>query len=253
MFLVIENVTKMFPSKKRNILALKDFSLTVDKGEFVCLLGPSGCGKTTLINLIAGLDQPTSGNISLNNKRITRPGTDRVVMFQEPALLPWLKVHENIAFGMKMAGYSAQTCRTKTIELLETVKLQDFSDVYIHQLSGGMKQRVSLARTFSMDADVMLMDEPFSALDAHTRLILQDELINLRKKNGKTILFITHSPEEACRLSDRIVLVRQRPGSVKDIVIVPQDMKEKMDAGKDRAMIDQITNSLLDEVTNHVP
>ena len=174
MSLKIENVSKMYPNTKKAIL--KDVSLEVMPGEFVCLVGPSGCGKSTLLNLIAGLELPSEGKITLNGKEITGPGSDRVVMFQEPALFPWLNVIDNVKFGMKAAGMEEREQEERAEKYLRMVHLLNYRNYKISELSGGMRQRAALARALTMDSQVLLMDEPFSALDKQTKNILRDEI-----------------------------------------------------------------------------
>lgn len=215
MSLVIEKVTKDYFRKNLSIHVLDEVKLQVKKGEFVCLLGPSGCGKSTLLNIIAGLDQATSGEVSLNGRRISEPGPDRVVMFQESALFPWLKVIDNVEFGMKLNGIPKEERHEKALKYLKMVHLTRFQNSYIHELSGGMKQRVALARALALDSEILLMDEPFAALDSQTKSILQNELQRIWSETHKTIIFVTHSVEEAVLLADRIVVMAANPGRVK--------------------------------------
>jgi NitT/TauT family transport system ATP-binding protein len=197
------------------LLALDNIHLKVSPGEFVCVVGPSGCGKSTLLHLIAGLHQQTSGSILVDDKPVDGPGTDRILIFQELGLFPWLTVGDNVAFGMKMKGI-AKTERIEKIQYyLRLVHLSQFKDSYTHQLSGGMRQRVALARALATEPDVLLMDEPFAALDAQTRDLLHDELERIWAETGRTIIFVTHNVREAVRLGDRVVLMTFRPGRVK--------------------------------------
>src|SRR4029077_14285115 len=197
------------------LLALEDINLKVNPGEFVCVVGPSGCGKSTLLHLIAGLQQPTSGHVLIDDKLVDGPGTDRILIFQELGLFPWLTVGENVEFGMKMKGISKAQRQEKTQYYLRLVHLGKFKDRYIHQLSGGMRQRVALARALATEPDVLLMDEPFAALDAQTRDLLHDELERIWAETGRTIIFVTHNVREAVRLGDRVALITFRPGRVK--------------------------------------
>lgn len=215
MSLIIENVAKNFTINKKEKIILDKINLNINNGEFVCLLGPSGCGKSTLLNIIAGLEKASEGRVILNGKEIKGPGTDIAVMFQEPALFPWLKVIDNVIFGMKMKGLSKEECNQKAIEYLRMVHLTKFKDSYIHQLSGGMKQRVALARALSINSEVLLMDEPFSAIDSQTRNILQLELQQIWWKTKKTIIFVTHNVEEAVVLSDRVIVMATAHGKIK--------------------------------------
>ncbi|MGA8700017.1 MAG: ABC transporter ATP-binding protein [Candidatus Sulfotelmatobacter sp.] len=197
------------------MLALDDINLQVKAGEFLCIVGPSGCGKSTLLHLIAGLHQQTSGEVLVDGKRVEGPGTDRILIFQELGLFPWLTVGDNIQFGMKMKGIGKGEREEKTRYYLRLVHLSQFKDSYTHQLSGGMRQRVALARALATEPDVLLMDEPFAALDAQTRDLLHDELERIWAETGRTIIFVTHNVREAIRLGDRVVLLTFRPGRVK--------------------------------------
>jgi len=197
------------------LLALDHINLQVKPGEFLCIVGPSGCGKSTLLHLIAGLHQQTSGQVLVDGHPVQGTGTDRILIFQEHGLFPWLKVGENVEFGMKMKGVSKTEREEKTAYYLRLVHLAKFKDSYIHQLSGGMRQRVAIARALATEPDVLLMDEPFAALDAQTRDLLHDELERIWSETGRTIIFVTHNVREAIRLGDRVVLLTFRPGRVK--------------------------------------
>jgi NitT/TauT family transport system ATP-binding protein len=197
------------------LLALDHINLEVHTGEFVCIVGPSGCGKSTLLHLIAGLQQQTYGRILIDGKPVQGPGTDRIMIFQEHGLFPWLTVGQNVEFGMKMKGVLTAERKEKTRYYLRLVHLAKFENSYIHQLSGGMRQRVAIARALATEPDVLLMDEPFAALDAQTRDLLHDELERIWSETGRTIIFVTHNVREAIRLGDRVVLLTFRPGRVK--------------------------------------
>jgi NitT/TauT family transport system ATP-binding protein len=197
------------------LLALDNINLEVKPGEFLCIVGPSGCGKSTLLHLIAGLHQQTSGRILVDGKPVAGPGPDRILIFQELGLFPWLKVGGNVEFGLKMKNVSKAEREEKVQYYLRLVHLSKFKDSYIHQLSGGMRQRVALARALATEPDVLLMDEPFAALDAQTRDLLHDELERLWAETGRTIIFVTHNVREAVRLGDRVALLTFRPGRVK--------------------------------------
>ena len=197
------------------LLALEGINLDVRAGEFLCIVGPSGCGKSTLLHLIAGLQAPTSGRILVDGTPIEGPGTDRILIFQDHGLFPWLTVGQNVEFGMKMKGLPKAERRDKTQNYLRLVHLGKFENSYIHQLSGGMRQRVAIARALAAEPDVLLMDEPFAALDAQTRDLLHDELERIWSNTGRTIIFVTHNVREAVRLGDRVVLLTFRPGRVK--------------------------------------
>lgn len=213
--LVLEGVYKYFSSSGTNRLVLENINLRVKSGEFVCLVGPSGCGKSTLLSIIAGLEKADRGRVYKDGKEITAAGPDRVVMFQEAALFPWLKVIENVEYGLKIAGIPKEVRREKALRYLKMVHLSRFADSYPHQLSGGMRQRVALARALAVDSDVLLMDEPFAALDAQTRYLLHRELQEIWQVTGKTIVFVTHSVEEAVLLADRVVVMAAHPGRIK--------------------------------------
>jgi NitT/TauT family transport system ATP-binding protein len=195
--------------------ALQNIDLEIEQGEFVCIVGPSGCGKSTLLHLIAGLDRPTTGEIIVDGGPVKGPGTDRILLFQELGLFPWLTVRQNVEFGLKMAGVSKAERRDRARVFLRMVHLSHFEDHYIHQLSGGMKQRVALARSLALRPKILLMDEPFAALDAQTRDMLHDELERIWKETSPTIVFVTHNVREAVRLGDRVLLMSFRPGRIK--------------------------------------
>lgn len=195
--------------------ALADVNLTINKGEFVCLLGPSGCGKSTLLNILAGLLEPSSGEIYFDEKTSKEIGQERAMVFQEGALFPWLTVIENVEFGMIIKGMKKNLAREKALEYLKMVHLTKFADSFIHELSGGMKQRVSIARALTLDSELLLMDEPFSALDSQTKSILQMEVQKIWYETGKTIVFVTHNIEEAVLLADRVIVMGTNPGHIK--------------------------------------
>jgi NitT/TauT family transport system ATP-binding protein len=213
--IVIDKVEKVFRGKEREVVALRDINLEIAKGEFVCLLGPSGCGKSTLLNAVAGFSLPSSGTISVDGQPIAQPGPDRGMVFQEYALFPWMTVAQNIAFGLEVQKLPKNEIAARIDRLLDTLKLKDFRDRFPKDLSGGMRQRVAIARVLAIDSPILLMDEPFGALDALTRRNLQDELLRIWAGVGKTILFVTHSIEESIYLSDRIVVMTYRPGTIK--------------------------------------
>jgi NitT/TauT family transport system ATP-binding protein len=195
--------------------AVENVKLNIEEGQFVCFVGPSGCGKSTLLNIIAGLDKPTKGEVILNGRRVTEPGPDRILVFQDNALFPWLKVIDNVQFGLKIAGVEKQKRYQISMHYLEMMELTKFAEAYTYQLSGGMKQRVSLARALVMDPEILLMDEPFAALDSQTRDLLLVELQLIWAKTRKTILFVTHNISESVCLGDRVIVFTNRPGKVK--------------------------------------
>lgn len=217
----IENLRKVFEVRGGgNVVALNDVSFSVREGEFVCIVGPSGCGKTTLLKIIAGLERPTSGVVTLDGKPVSGPGRDRCMVFQEYALFPWRTVLKNITFGLENLGIPKEERLKIAKRYIELVGLRGFEDRYPHELSGGMKQRVGIARALAIEPEVLLMDEPFGSLDAQTRNMLQKELLEIWEKTQKTILFVTHSVDEAVFLADKIVVLSARPAVVKEILEV---------------------------------
>jgi len=216
----IRGVRKVFASGGAEVVALDGIDLDVAPGELVCLLGPSGCGKSTLLNAVAGFAPPTAGTIVANGRPATAPGPDRAMVFQEYALFPWMTVERNVAFGLEMKGASRAEIRATVDRLLAMLHLRDFRARFPKDLSGGMRQRVAIARVLAIDPPMLLMDEPFGALDALTRRNLQDELLRIWAELGKTILFVTHGIEESIYLADRVVVMTYRPGTVKRIVPV---------------------------------
>ena len=210
----IAGVSKTFRTGAGEIHALADASLTIDKGEFVCLIGASGCGKSTLLRLIGGFEIPSAGSVKMCGARVTGPGPDRGMVFQDYALFPWLTVRGNIAFGPKARGLSRKEVHAASDHFIEMVGLARFADAYPHQLSGGMRQRVAIARVLANNARVILMDEPFGALDAMTRERLQEELLELWQRTSLTVIFVTHAIEEAILLADRVVIMTPGPGRI---------------------------------------
>ena len=201
-------------------MALQDVNLTVKESEFVMIVGPSGCGKTTLINIIGGLDEATSGEVLLDGKPVSAPGVDRGMVFQGYSLFPWLNVQKNIEFGLKMKGIPAAERADQAKKYIELVGLKGFETALPKQLSGGMKQRVAIARTLANEPEVLLMDEPFGALDAQTRVVMQELLADISRRTGTTILFITHDIDEAVLLGERVYVMSRRPGTVRDVIEV---------------------------------
>ncbi|STQ91608.1 ABC transporter ATP-binding protein [Iodobacter fluviatilis] len=216
----IAQVSKIFKTPGDDVVALRDINLEIPNGQFVCLLGPSGCGKSTLLNAVAGFSHPTSGSITVDGSLIKDTGPDRGMVFQEYALFPWMTVEQNIAFGLTIQKMPQELIDSKVAELLETLKLVEFRKRFPKDLSGGMRQRVAIARILALNSPIMLMDEPFGALDALTRRSLQDELLKIWQEHKKTILFVTHSIEESIYLADRIIVLTYRPGTVKRDVLV---------------------------------
>lgn len=212
--LCIKGITKRFAGRGNAVLALDDINLEVEDGEFVVLIGPSGCGKSTLLNIVAGLDPADAGEIWENDRLVTGPGRERGVVFQEHGLFPWLTAQKNVEFGLKQMGVSASERAERASHFLHLVHLSRFRDSYLHELSGGMRQRVAIARALALDPGVLLMDEPFSALDAQTREDLYSILQEIWERTRKTIVFVTHNVREAACLGDRIVLMSPRPGRI---------------------------------------
>jgi NitT/TauT family transport system ATP-binding protein len=212
--LKIEGVSKIFPGRAGVIEALRPVDVDVAAGEFVCLLGPSGCGKSTLLSIIAGLESPSDGLVSADGRIVRGPGTDRVLLFQEAALFPWLDVQHNVEFGLRQAGIPAKKRAATAQRFIELVHLKGFERSYVHQLSGGMRQRVAIARALAIDPAILLMDEPFGALDALTRDRLHIELESIWASTRKTVLFVTHNVREAVALGDRVLVFSPRPGRI---------------------------------------
>lgn len=220
--IIVDHVFKHFHTQKKMLTAVEDISLRVKNGEFVCLLGPSGCGKTTLLNLIAGFEFPDQGEILVDGHVVTEPGSDRMVMFQESALFPWLDVLENILFGLKLKHYlTKKEQKEKAQFFLQLVGLEKFSHCHPHELSGGMKQRVALARALAPEPQVLLMDEPFAALDALTREQFYEDLQLIWQNQQKTVVFVTHNVAEAVCLGDRVLLFSSHPGKIRGEFFVP--------------------------------
>jgi len=219
----IQAVQKIFSSADGPVIALRDINLDIEAGQFVCLLGPSGCGKSTLLNALAGFALPSAGRILVNGQVVAAPGPNRGMVFQEYALFPWMTIFDNVAFGLEIKGMARGEIEARVLGLLRQLGLVDFRDRFPKDLSGGMRQRVAIARLLAIDSPIMLMDEPFGALDALTRRSLQDELLKIWTNFGKTIVFVTHSIEESIYLADRIVVMTYRPGTIKKDVVVSLD------------------------------
>ena len=215
-----KNIKKYFEHDGKMLPALDGINLTVNDGEFVCIVGPSGCGKTTLLNIVAGLTKPDSGEIILNGRPITTIGPDRTMVFQEGALFPWLKVSDNVEFGLKIAGIPKNERSEISKRYLDMMQLTKFANSYTYQLSTGMKQRVAIARALVMDPEILLMDEPFASLDAHTRDLLLVELQLIWARTKKTILFVTHNITESVVLGNRVIVLKNRPCTVKKEITI---------------------------------
>ena len=222
MYLTIDGIEKSFTTERNEKMkVLDEINLNVKKGSFVSIVGPSGCGKSTLLYLIAGLDKADRGEIRVNGKLVNKPGPERVVVFQEAGLFPWLTVLENVTYGLLLKKIPKDQAKEKALEVLKMVHLSRYVNSYPHQLSGGMKQRVSIARALVMEPDILLMDEPFSALDEQTKMVLHKELLEIWRKTKVTIFFITHNIREAVLLSEQVVVFATRPGKIKEIISVP--------------------------------
>ena len=245
----IEHMDKVFKQRDGGeFQVLNDVSLTINEGEFVSLLGPSGCGKSTILNILAGFEKVSSGEVNVFGKPIKDPGPDRVVVFQEHGLFPWLTVLDNVAFGLKQRGMRKKERYELAMEQIRTVHLSKFADRYPHELSGGMRQRTAIARALVMNPQILLMDEPFAALDEQTRLVLHQELEDIWLKTGKTILFITHNIREAVMLSDRVLVMSTRPGRIKKEFAVQAARPRDASDSVIHHVESQIMNCLADEL-----
>ena len=240
----LTEVSKIYKTGRAELLALDLVSLTVGDGEFVCIIGASGCGKSTLLNLVAGLDQPTAGRVEVGGRRVG-------LMFQEPALFPWLTAAQNVELALRARGVPRRARRAQTEELLEAVRLGGFGGKRPHELSGGMRQRVAMARALAQDADVLLMDEPFGALDAMTRDLLHDELERICAERTLTVLFVTHNVREAARLGDRVILLSSRPGRIIDEYTLPRTGHRRIDSPEVSEVAASLTDRLREEVGRH--
>ena len=240
----LTDVSKAYRTGRAELLALDQVSLTVDDGEFVCIIGASGCGKSTLLNLVAGLDQPTSGQVDTTGRKVG-------LMFQEPALFPWLTAGRNVELALQARGVPRAARRAQVAELLEAVRLGGFADKRPHELSGGMRQRVALARALAQNADVLLMDEPFGALDAMTRDLLHDELERICTERTLTVLFVTHNVREAARLGDRVIMLSSRPGRVIDEYSLPRLGQRRIDSPEVSEVAASLTDRLREEMGRH--
>ena len=245
MAIEIKNICKSFEGKNKNLSVLNDINLTINDGELICLLGPSGCGKTTLLRLIAGLEKPTSGEIIANGEVVKKPSGDRAVIFQQYSLFPWLTVLQNVTFGLEMTKKGSKAENIAAAErYLTSVGLIDFKDSYPHELSGGMKQRVAIIRSLLNHSPILLMDEPFSAVDMQTRHKLQEQLIGVWKRFENTIVFVTHDVDEAVYLADKIVILDKNPGRIARIVDVDIERPRKRDSNEFIELQESIVNEL---------
>ena len=234
MYLTIKDINKSFKNEKNeNVKVLENINIDVEKGNFVSIVGPSGCGKSTLLYVIAGLEKADEGSIQISGRKVSEPGSDRVIVFQEDGLFPWLTVLDNVTYGLKLKNMTKKEAEEKALDILKMVHLSKYVHSYSHQLSGGMKQRVAIARALVMEPDILLMDEPFSALDEQTRMVLHKELLDIWRKTKVTIFFITHNIREAVLLSERVIVLATRPGKIKEVISVPTT--------KDGIMPDSVT------------
>jgi len=240
----LSGLSKRYGSGPRGVLALDRVSLSVGQGEFVCIIGASGCGKSTLLSLVAGLDRPTGGEVAVGHRRVA-------MMFQEPGLLPWLTAASNVELALRARKVPRVARQERTAELLGMVRLDGFGPKRPHELSGGMRQRVALARALAQDADVLLMDEPFGALDAMTRDLLHDELDRICREQGLTVLFVTHNVREAVRLGDRVIVLSSRPGRVIEEYQVPDDGPRGINTPQTAELASIITDRLREEMGRH--
>lgn len=248
MGVIVDSVGKTFNTKFKDTIVFDDISMTINKGEFVSLIGPSGCGKSTLLNIIAGLEKATKGKVMVEGDMVLGPGPDRIVMFQEAALFPWLKVIDNVTFGLKINGLKKEERDAIAMEYLQMTHLTKFKNAFVHELSGGMRQRVALARCLTMNSKVLLMDEPFGALDSQTRLILQSELQRIWVQTKKTIIMVTHSVEEAVLLSDRIIIMSSNPGGIKAVHDIDLPRPRHLNAPQVVAMMEKVHEDIKEEV-----
>ena len=221
MRVVLKRIHKSFAQKNQRVQVLRDVNFTIENGQFICVLGPSGCGKSTLISLIAGLEFPDTGEVFVDSKVVEGPSSDRLLVFQEAALFPWLSVLENVEFGLRIRGVASDERRARALDAIKMVHLSRFVNAHPHQLSGGMRQRAAIARALVLDPKVLLMDEPFAALDAQTRQLLMEELQQIWLKTKKTIVFVTHNVREATFLADRVLEMSARPGQIKRDHLIP--------------------------------
>ncbi len=235
--LKVSELNKVFSARQGDVTALKDVSFSVRESEFAVIVGPSGCGKSTLINIVGGLEEKTSGSVMISGHEISGPGADRGMVFQSYSLFPWLTVQKNVEFGLKMKGVPAKERSETALSYIDMVGLNAFKDALPDQLSGGMKQRVAIARTLANDPEILLMDEPFGALDAQTRMLMQESLADITGRTGSTVLFITHDIDEAILLGDRVLVMSRRPGTIKADIDIKLDCKRNHEALTDEGFI----------------
>ena len=252
--LEVRNLGKVFSSRKGETEALRDVNCSIQKGEFVSIVGASGCGKTTLLRMLNGLIPPSSGQVLLDGKAVTKPGPDRGVVFQQDALLPWRNLLDNVLIGPELQGRRAEA-RQEALRFIRMVGLEGFEDYYPHELSGGMRQRVNLARALVVDPEVLLMDEPFAALDSQTREVMQAELLKIWEQDRKTVLFVTHQIDEAVYLSDRVLIFTVRPGRLKEVVEIDLERPRSLEVKRTpefAALVDHIWRAIEHEVIDSI-
>lgn len=240
----VHNVTKVYASGSNQVIALKDVSLTIEEHDFVCIVGPSGCGKTTLLNLVAGFEKPSAGQLEAFGRLIDGPGPDRTMMFQDYALFPWLTVKANIEYGLKRIGVAASKRAQIVRNYITFIELEGFENKYPMQLSGGMRQRVALARALAVNPKILLMDEPFAALDSFTREKMQDELIRVWEKERKAVLFITHNIDEAIKLADVVVVMCARPGRIAESFRINSRRPRDVDSDENTRLVHRVRQLL---------
>jgi len=247
MFLDVQNVMKIFHSSEKSITAIKNLSLHVSKGELLCILGPIGCGKSTLLNMIAGFEKPTSGRILLEGREIEEPGPDRIMVFQEETLFPWMTILNNIMFGLRLKGLSDEESKREARRFLSLVGLERFSTFRPHELSGGMKRKAELARALAINPKILLMDEPLSSIDAVSRANLLREILSVWERTGKTIIYVTHNIDEALYLADRIIVLTARPARIKREIRIdesrPRDLLSNSIINLKRDLLEDLAQS----------
>lgn len=250
--ITVRNVSKQFGTGATRVVALHNVSLDIGLDEFICVVGPSGCGKTTLLNLVAGFEFPNTGEVSAFGRSISGPGPERTMMFQDYALFPWLTVSGNIGYGLKRKGTPKAERRKIVQHYIDLIDLTGFENKYPHQLSGGMRQRVALARALAVNPEMLLMDEPFAALDAFTRERMQDELVRVWQSERKAVLFITHNIDEAIKLADRVVVMSPRPGRITSILELSSARPRNILSAENVRIIQQVRDALHQVATTNI-
>lgn len=249
--IAIEGVRKVFQTGLRETVALEEITLRIEQGEFICILGPSGCGKSTLLDAIAGFSPPTRGQIVADGELVVKPGPERAMVFQEYALFPWMTVAQNVAFGLEIKKMPKERIQERVDSYLAKLQLTEFRNRFPKHLSGGMKQRVAIARALALDSPILLMDEPFGALDALTRRNLQEEILRIWMELKKTIVFVTHSIEESIFLATRVVVMTYRPGAIKKIAPVPMSYPRDISAPEFIRLQQELSQLVMEEQMRH--